>query len=150
MEASTCSNYKKFGHEIAQCKLQPKEDLKKIASSEIPNPPVAFSKSSSPRLAADSGNQTKKMDFGNEGCHDIDIGSKRNTAALPLPKASSPCIVPLALFGKIDASQSGAACSDSQAGVEVHGQHLLVSDADGPWAPVLVDSSCPGLQGSFP
>ncbi|GMH02172.1 hypothetical protein Nepgr_004011 [Nepenthes gracilis] len=78
-----------------------------------------------------------------DGCHDIDMGSKRYTAALPLPEATSPCTVPLAHFGKIDASHSGVACSDSHVGVEVHGKHL--SDTVGPSAPVLVDSSCPGL-----
>ncbi|GMH22053.1 hypothetical protein Nepgr_023896 [Nepenthes gracilis] len=80
-----------------------KEDLKKLVSSRIPNPPVSAPNSLAILLEADSGvNQTMKMASGNEGCHIIDIGSKRNTAELPLPEATLPCVAPLAIYGEIN------------------------------------------------
>ncbi|GMH23600.1 hypothetical protein Nepgr_025443 [Nepenthes gracilis] len=61
--------------------LASNEDLKKIASSEIPNPAVSSSNSFDILLKADSSvNQTKKMPSSNDGRHNIDKGSKRNSA----------------------------------------------------------------------
>ncbi|GMH18544.1 hypothetical protein Nepgr_020385 [Nepenthes gracilis] len=155
-----CSSCKKFVHVIAQCQPQSMEDLKKIASSEISNPPVAYSKSSFTHLAADSGiNQTKQMDSRNDGCHDIDIGSKRNTTDLPLLKATSSGVEDHGqhLLGKVSLALEKNDSSHSASGIEMHFGPCQpapasdpVTDAIGPRAPILVDRSCPGPQGFCP
>ncbi|GMH00943.1 hypothetical protein Nepgr_002782 [Nepenthes gracilis] len=111
------------------------EELKKIASSEIPNPPMSSSNSFAILLEVDSSvNQTKKVASGNDGCHNIDIGSTRNTADQPLPEATTPCVAPLATNGEVNAIHSRATfSSDTLAGDEAYGlkpEHLRFSPPD--------------------
>ncbi|GMH29946.1 hypothetical protein Nepgr_031789 [Nepenthes gracilis] len=101
-------------------------ELKKIASFKIPNPHVSSSNSFAIILEADSGvNQIKNVASDNDGCHNIDIGSMRNTADQPLPEAMIPCLVPLATNGEINAVHFGAAFrSDTLKGDEAYGLKL--------------------------
>ncbi|GMH00854.1 hypothetical protein Nepgr_002693 [Nepenthes gracilis] len=90
------------------------KDMKKIGSFLIPTPPVSSSNSFAILLEVDSViNKTKKMASGNDGSHNIDLGSKRNTAVRLLPEAETPCVVNLATNEKLNAAHFGAAFSSA-------------------------------------
>ncbi|GMH19172.1 hypothetical protein Nepgr_021013 [Nepenthes gracilis] len=98
------------------------EDMKKIVSSAIPTPPVSSSNSFAILLEVDSVvNTTKKMASGSDGCHNVGLGSKRNTAVQLLPEAETPCSVNLATNEKLNAVHSRAAfSSDTLVGDEAY------------------------------
>ncbi|GMH04840.1 hypothetical protein Nepgr_006680 [Nepenthes gracilis] len=119
-----CLSCKKFGHGTPQCKSQSLEDLKK--NTETSKPPGSLSIFSASRHEADSGlNKTEKMSFGNDVCQNFVIGSKRDTADLPLPKATFSCQTPVDTNGMtVDAHSAAVVCSDPLTGVEEHWQPL--------------------------